>query len=360
MTLKGLYYPLLNASLDNIALFFATLTLSTAIINPYIHTHTQHIRKLFLLILYTILFVAYVFLVSIQSDHKFFGAVSLVAIAANVVIFGILSLYIYKIINFERLEKFIVFLILLHSGAQFIQILSLILGLGDVDFVYILSGHETFYKTSGGYLMDPYGIGYLFRPNGLSSEPSNHAGLMAILIIMRLCITGYKVEKFTLLGILSIILSFSGAGVLFLVFISILLLIKSGNLPLQIKLFVVLAMLSFALYIGYYVIIFRFYELTSDLSISSRIEALSVFKSVYGLGFTDTGISLVDNGTILFLYTLGGVASLPLVCLIVMQLRINVSSMCMMSILFLSKFTPANPIFWVFIFHVSFFTRKRI
>lgn len=348
--MKSFYFVRFGFSLDNVATLLALI---------YVLSYRKKIAQHFSDAYYTVVLVSlvcvftlYCIYVSILSDREFTGVVSLPSIIVNSIVFGFfIATFGHSHQEHKVLIRVIKFVLILHISAQFSQIIFINLGLQPIDYVYWATGFATMYKSFGGYLLDPYGIGYLFRPPGLSNEPSNHVGILGIFLGLRFHLEGIRLDKLTIFVIISMLLSFTGSAVIYLILI-ITILLFSKKVRILHKSIIAIPTIAIAAIIGYYYIYLRYVE-NLDNSIANRISVTQHLDNIFGRGLVSGDIVITDVTGYLYLYIIGGIASIPILLIILLKNARKGASILLINLVFISKIMPSNPLFWLYVFMIS-------
>ena len=218
-----------------------------------------------------------------------------------------------------KLEKILKIILIIHISFFFIQYFTFTLFNTKIDFLYKITGEIQ--RTGATKLKD---FSNSIRATGLFSEPGSYSVYIYILVSMKLLITK-KIDWVMLLGIISMLLSFSMTGILMVgYFIVFYLFITSYDVKKIKNLFFLFFGLSLLLYFKSAVFLGpiqdRLLNLKDDSSAEARFEGGYNYFIQNDFFYTGLGIGTLSEKITASSVILGGLFELGIVLLVLFLL----------------------------------------
>lgn len=216
----------------------------------------------------------------------------------------------------DKIEKILKIILIIHLAFFFIQYLSFTIFKTKIDFLYNITGEIQ--RTGATKLKD---FSNSIRASGLFSEPGSYSVYIYILVSMKLLLTK-KIDWVMLVGIISMLLSFSMTGILMVgYFVVFYVFITSYDLKKIKNLFFLFFGLSLLLYFKYAVFLGpiqdRLLNLKDDSSAEARFEGGYDYFIQNDFFYTGLGIGTISEKITASSVILGGLFELGIVLLVI-------------------------------------------
>lgn len=353
-TLLSIYFP----SLGNLRIFdFVSFVLILYVLTKDKESINKDILPFFL---FFTLFITFSIIISIINQAEIIYIPRILG-SYFTVAYSILF-YSYFVNRIDRLAIALKYTIYIHAIFFYIQYISFHLAGIYIDFVKMITGNDS--RNIGGI----FNLNTSIRASGLYSEPATYS-LFILSLMSAFILYKRRMNYIDCIILMSIILSASASGIIYLSVFIVVYFILYSNLSWLKKTVISISFASVLLFFNLTFIesdylynkIYNFEKSGSFQyrigNISKDVDSLPFFKQLFGIGYANLDAS-VDKGSTfssLFIehgYILGGFFLLILLVFLIKN-HVRWYILAYIALLFMGTHTFAQIQFWIWILSIA-------